>query len=151
MNNEPAVRLYDFPKVGRDALAYCTRCRMELAHVIVSMVGLTPSKVVCKTCKSQHNFRRQSILTSPGSGRKKAVKPKKTTIRVAELWQKKVSESKAESPIPYQISATFVNGSLILHSKFGVGIVEQVKRHGKISVLFREGEKVLIHERKPAA
>ena len=140
--------LYDPPKVGGDCLAWCTKCKMELAHVIVSMVSARPAKVICKTCKSQHNFKR-----GPGSspsftaGRAKAArKPaERTYVRVADMWEKKMAENKEADVKAYTVQASFVKGDVISHPKFGMGLVEDVKSNGKMTVLFREDEKTLIH------
>jgi hypothetical protein len=44
----------------------------------------------------------------------------------------------------YATSATFKNGSLIAHPKFGKGIVLEVDGH-KIHILFEEGMRRLLH------
>lgn len=144
--------LYGTPKVGGDCLSYCTRCKMELAHVIVSMVDSQPAKVICKTCKSEHKNRKQ-----PGAGGKKSVsarlsKPATATqvVRAAEYWEKKMREAKKVGR-PYAVTDTFQAGDVVEHSKFGAGIVEMVLSPGKVTVFFRDGEKTLVHGmQKPA-
>jgi hypothetical protein len=151
MASEIAKRaLYGTPKVGGDTLSFCTKCKLELAHVIVSMVDGRPVKVLCKTCRSQHNHRKNpgEMPVRSGGGASAARTPRTrvpiSSIRVAELWQKKLAESKAV-PYPYQAQTKYKVGDLIEHTKFGMGIVEEVRGLGKMAVLFREGEKVLIH------
>jgi hypothetical protein len=134
--------LYGPPKVGGDTLAFCTRCKMELAHVIVSMVDRRPAKVLCKTCKTQHIFRHSSPTKSTSSSRSRP--SPKLVISAAELWQKKIQNTQVEVK-PYRIQDKYSLGNLIQHGKFGVGVVEEIKRNGKILVLFREGEKTLVH------
>ena len=48
--------------------------------------------------------------------------------------------------LSYRVTEKFNQGDLVQHPKFGVGIVEEVRRGGKILVLFRLGEKVMVHE-----
>jgi len=140
----PADNLYGEPKVGRDILAYCSRCKMELAHVIVSMLNRRAAKVLCKTCKTQHNFKRGSDTAYSAPAAPRRAMPR-TSVRASELWEKKISE-KVSAPIrAYKVQDQFNVGEVIQHAKFGVGLVEEVKRNGKIVVLFREGEKVMIH------
>lgn len=134
------MELYGPPKVGADCLSYCGKCKMELAHVIVSMVGSKPAKVTCKTCKSQHNYKGQPIARA-SSPRKKV---ERVTVRAADYWEKKIAETKAPTK-PYAVKDTFKAGDVIQHTLFGVGIVEEVKLNGKIVVLFRTGDKVLVH------
>ena len=59
--------------------------------------------------------------------------------------------SKKQAPLkPYKTQELFHLGDVISHSKFGVGIVEEVKNNGKIVVLFRDEERTLIHGLNPA-
>lgn len=144
-------KLYDPPRVGGDILSYCARCDIELAHVVVSMVDRRPAKVICKTCRSEHKHRLSSSTRKPVSTAKSAytqahgVRASKSQITVAELWEKRISEHKTASPLPYTFQTTYCVGDLIKHPNFGVGHVEEVKRNGKITVLFRNEEKVLVH------
>lgn len=46
------------PKTGGEIDAYCTKCRLDLAHRIIAMVGDAVKKVECKTCGSHHLYRR---------------------------------------------------------------------------------------------
>jgi hypothetical protein len=122
---------------------------MELAHVIVSMIDTRPAKVLCKTCRTQHNYRRTAESTPRSSSSSRSLMPKPARkpagIRVAEIWEKKLSEKHEGEAKPYSVQNNFLLGDLLQHPKFGMGIVEEVKRNGKITVLFRDGERVLIH------
>jgi len=139
--------LYGDPKVGGDTLSYCSKCKMELAHVIVSMVGSRPAKVICKTCKGQHNFKSVGAIV-PRASRPKG--PRKTpaeraVVKVAEVWEKKMGENKSSPMIPYTVKSVFKQGDVIQHPSFGVGFVEEVRKGGKIAVMFKEAERVLVH------
>lgn len=138
--------LYGTPKVGADILSYCTRCRMELAHVVVSMLDGNASKVHCKTCQSVHKHRgAPGTTTARKKGTRKAAKPRKS-IRAADLWEQRMASAKSDT-VPYQVNGQFTQGDLINHVHFGIGIVEEVRDNSKILVLFRQGEKILIHGR----
>ncbi len=140
--------LYGPVKVGGDILSNCTKCKMELAHVVVAMVDGRAARVMCKTCKSTHNHRKggssepRTVASRTAAG--KAARVPVSVMRVAELWQKKVNESKASVPKTYQVSAVFIAGDAVEHPKFGLGIVEEIKG-GKMVVLFRDAERVLVH------
>lgn len=139
--------LYGPPKVGGDALAYCTKCKMDLAHVIVAMLGDQPARVQCKTCKGTHNFKRKAAEKSGLARVRAALKPaapSKTEVRASEYWEKRLAENPGE-PVPYNVKETFLKGAAISHATFGLGIVEEVRQSGKISVTFRVGEKILVH------
>jgi hypothetical protein len=123
---------------------------MELAHVIVSMMDSRPVKVLCKTCKTQHNYRRAGEAptrrASASSGT--AAKPKRVSAaspaRATELWESKMSKQALSAIRPYQPVVVFAKNDVMQHSKFGVGFVEEMKGN-KIVVLFQDGEKTLVH------
>ena len=54
-------------KVGGEVDAFCTRCKMDLAHTILAMVGTKPVRVRCNTCGGDHAFR-----GPPGASERKA-------------------------------------------------------------------------------
>lgn len=134
---------YERPKVGGDILSYCGRCKVELLHTVVAMMDGQPVKVQCKSCASNHKLRRTSGVKS---ATKRTSKPRtpKTVVRVAELWEQKVSAA-TKDPVPYSVKSTFAKEDLIQHPKFGIGIVEQVVSTKKINVFFRDAERVLVH------
>ena len=44
-------------KVGHDILSYCTRCKMNLTHTIVTIDKKNkPARVLCNTCKSERQY-----------------------------------------------------------------------------------------------
>lgn len=43
--------------VGKDLLGYCSRCKMNLMHTIISVTGRIPSRARCNTCKTERTFR----------------------------------------------------------------------------------------------
>ena len=82
-----------------------------------------------------------SILRPPAP-RKKALN---SAAKVAELWEKKISDLKGQTAKSYAIGESFSKGDLIEHSKFGLGVVEEVRVGKKIQVLFRDDFKTLVH------
>lgn len=44
-------------RVGHDILSYCTRCKMNLTHTIVTLDKQSkPARVLCNTCKSERQY-----------------------------------------------------------------------------------------------
>lgn len=144
MNEIAKKALYGPPKVGGDTLSFCTRCKMELAHVIVSMVDGHPAKVICKTCKSEHKARKPPKTASPRA-KSSLARPTSAsqTVRAVEYWEKKLREAK-RVPRPYAVSETFTAGDVIEHVRFGSGVVEEIRGNGKMVVFFKDGEKTLV-------
>jgi len=67
------------------------------------------------------------------------------TVRAADYWDEKMATKKNMPAVPYSPKATFSLGQVIQHPNFGLGFVEEVKLASKIVVMFRQGEKILIH------
>jgi hypothetical protein len=123
---------------------------MELAHVIVAMMGSQPARVQCKTCRGEHNFKRKAAEKSGLAKVRASMKPaaaSKSELRASEFWEKRLSETTG-TPTPYSVKSLFEKGTAIQHPTFGLGVVEEVKREGKIVVTFRVGEKTLVHGMK---
>lgn len=146
------MKLYDAARVGGDILSYCGKCKMDLAHVVIAMVDTKPVRVMCKTCRSEHRHKIPTGVTAGTSARAgaksktpRASAASRTTVRAAEYWEQKLAEKKSESMIPYDVKHTFTAGQVMDHPQFGPGIIQEVKRNGKIVVLFKDGDKILVH------
>src|SRR5262245_2145312 len=63
--------------VGKEILAYCTSCKMDLAHLVVAMKGDQAAKVECKTCKKTHAFKAPKGITEPAKKPAKKSRAKK--------------------------------------------------------------------------
>src|SRR2546430_15525379 len=61
-------------RVGGDIDAWCTRCKMNLGHTILAMVGTRPARVRCNTCQGEHNFRGAPEAPRKGSWQPRAVR-----------------------------------------------------------------------------
>lgn len=130
---------------GKEVLSYCGKCKLTLAHIIVSMKDEnTLGKVTCKTCGSTHNYK------DPATKTKKVRASKSTTGRtraksvpVNELWTEAIGKASGKAK-NYTIRETFEVNDLIDHKKFGPGIVQAIV-DGKIEVLFQHEIKTLVH------
>jgi hypothetical protein len=125
-------------KVGGDIDAFCTRCKMELGHTILAMVGARPVRVRCNTCQGDHNYRGTSAPTprkaSTGTREKPAV-----TSWEALLAQKDLSRARK-----YSVREKFEADEVLSHPVFGIGLVQEV-RGDKIQVAFKADVKTLVH------
>ncbi len=78
-----------------------------------------------------------------GAGKLKP-KPKSKKTDPAD----EIVEGDLSRPVrPYSIRESFESGDRIAHSKLGEGVVQAIVGKGKISVLFGEEKKLLVHER----
>jgi len=129
---------------GQEVLSYCGKCKLALAHVVISMNKKgNIDKCECKTCGATHKYR------DPEKAAKKRTPraPKKTSASPAEKWNKAVSDTKRIA-LPYEMSGEYSEGNIIDHSTFGKGVVEENIPPNKIKVIFEEGAKILIHKFK---
>ena len=65
----------------------------------------------------------------------------------AKAWQEATAGKDLGNPIAYHPKTTFELGQVIIHGKFGVGVVMGEKEGGKIIVVFENDTKVLVHGR----
>lgn len=149
---------------GSEIDAWCTRCRMDLGHRIVAMVGGAPKRVVCLTCNGEHAYHAPRTATSTAGGvvrrRGDSVAPaakrsQPAGVRAAarakaeqdryDGWATRTLGKTVDAFTRYSMDAKLELGQLVLHPKFGEGYVEGVREDGKVSVMFRDGPRTLAH------
>jgi hypothetical protein len=129
--------------VGSDVEAYCTKCRMVLAHAVVAMEGAKPRRVRCNTCNGEHNFRAAKPVAKAAS--KKSDKPAKaTTKRTRQSWDEVMQEASAKPHKRYSMSGSFGEGDWIEHATFGLGCVQSFVAPNKITVRFADTTRMLV-------
>ena len=132
--------------VGKEALSYCTSCKMDLNHVIVAMKGERIAKVQCLTCKKEHVYRAPKGATEPKAKRKTKKETAEAAGNPIELeWEKLMSQHKDAPMKNYSMKTQFSLGDKIAHPNFGDGIVGKLIYPNKLEVIFRNDLKVLIH------
>lgn len=136
--------------VGKEILSQCNKCKLILAHIIVTMKANNPDKVMCKTCKGTHAYKDPGAPKTKTSVDKivKRAKSggKKVTESVGELWNKAMSKS-TNKPQDYSMKASFQLGDVIAHPTFGNGVVEKLIDNNKIEILFQDDYRTLMHKK----
>jgi hypothetical protein len=116
-------------QTGDDVNTQCGRCKCEREHVIIALKpDGSIERVQCRTCESNHLYR----AARPATARTRTAKDK--SALPAETGPAK----------EYSMQARFSLGDRLIHSKFGTGIVTEL-RPGKIEVKFGREIRVLIH------
>lgn len=146
-------------KVGGEVDAFCTRCKLTLAHTILAMVGTKIARVRCNTCGGDHAYRSapgvtdrpsssasSSSSSSRGSSARasspRADKPEKVVISFEEqLAGKDIANAPKYSP-----KDTYQLDQVIQHPTFGLGLVTVV-RGDKVDIAFKSETKTLVHGR----
>jgi hypothetical protein len=138
-----------YRSIGTNIDAWCTRCRLMLAHTIEAALGQEIKRVHCNTCLSKHQYR----ANPPGEKTPKQIRPKiaehKKMVSKSKPYdlERLLQERDVKTALPYNIKTEFTAGDIIAHIKFGLGIVTEVKEQQKIEVLFPMGAKILVHKR----
>jgi len=132
-------------RVGGEVDATCTRCRMELAHTILAMVGQKVARVRCNTCGSDHVYRgtQSSSRTAAGRPRVAATEKAPKSIVGFEAQLAALDVSKAQDYHPDQ---SYAVDQVLRHPTFGLGIVRAV-RQDKMDVAFKAAERTLVQGR----
>ncbi|MGA2449857.1 MAG: hypothetical protein ABTD50_14350 [Polyangiaceae bacterium] len=141
-------------RVAGEVDGWCTRCRLVLNHRIVSMDGGKPHQVECLTCRSQHRWRarapgdkvaptERAERRSSGAGPTSHAPRVASATRLEQQWQKSVLGHAMTDFKAYSVGASFNEGDLIRHKKFGDGVVIRVIDAAKVEVLFRDETRTL--------
>jgi len=149
---------------GDDVEAWCTRCRMNLNHRVIALVGKEIQRVHCLTCGGDHKYhppkhaqtaervQPERTRVSNADATEKTRKPKdKAPSRPASEWNTVMKEMPPEtSPRPYRTSESYGASEFIEHPVFGTGRVLEIVGSQRIQVIFREGRKILVCNVKPS-
>jgi len=145
-------------RVAGEVDSWCTRCRLLLNHRIVSMKDGKPFQVECLTCRSTHRFRaggpgdrpaappasaRGARPAAPASRSPKSSARAQAAIRHEQIWEKATLGRAVLDFKPYEVGASFQEGELVRHKKFGDGVVTRVIDSHKVEVLFRDEARTL--------
>ncbi|MCC6557157.1 MAG: hypothetical protein IT372_29745 [Polyangiaceae bacterium] len=158
------------PRTGGEIDSWCTKCRLDLTHRIIAMVGDVVKRVECKTCGSHHNYRApkserdrkaaarpaSSFAASRSSdGRASSGSPRPASERLTAAqraerdqiaaWEHAIAGRPSTAFKPYRITLVLGEGELVHHSKFGDGVVAKVIDNGKVEILFKDGPRTMAH------
>jgi hypothetical protein len=144
-------------RVGGEVDAFCTRCKMTLAHTILAMVGTSIARVQCNTCSGQHAFRSppgtssSRARSSSSSGASAATKAasRESLVKTVSSFEEQLRGKDLSRAKKYSPRETFAVDEVMDHPTFGLGIVRAV-RHDKVEVAFKSQERTLIHGRSEA-
>ena len=147
------------PKTGGEIDSFCTKCKLDLTHRIIAMVGDAVKKVECKTCGSHHLYRRPKTEQPPPGVR--ATKPRsekassgraggerltaaqKLEREHTQSWERAIAGQPSSAVTAYRVTLSFGQGELVRHSKFGDGVVARVIDRQKIEILFQDGPRTM--------
>lgn len=137
------------PGLGRDVDAYCSSCKMVLAHTVTAKVGDTIKRVLCNTCKKEHAFHGDGSTTkrSATGGRTSKGSARPKTRALTTHFDTLLAGRSVEDAVRYTPKVQLTVSDLVQHPRFGLGVVSEIKAGGKAEVVFPEQVKVLIFGR----
>ncbi len=134
----------DRTPVAKDIITVCSRCKLELNHIVVrhNAEGIV-DRVKCHTCGFEHKYKPVKKKAAPAKKRKTAVRKKSPEKEYASLMEKNID---ADS-VPYSMKGSFNEGDVIEHKTFGKGFVTAISFE-RVEVLFEDGIKMLAADKK---
>ena len=78
-------------KVGGEVDAFCTRCKMTLAHTILAMVGTKIARVKCNTCGGDHAYRGEPGKSTAAPRKSRASSGEGSVPKTIVSWQERIA------------------------------------------------------------
>ena len=134
----------DRTPVAKDIITVCSRCNLELNHIVVrhNAKGIV-DRVKCHTCGFEHKYKPVKKQTEAKPKRKSPVRRKSAEKEYEALMEKYADQV----PVPYTMQSSYSEGSFIDHKTFGKGFVTGLSFE-RIEVLFQDGVKTLAAGKK---
>lgn len=128
---------------GDDILCMCLKCQMVLNHLVSAAFEGKPINIICKTCKTSHKYSKKKDPNMGKINLAKKVPKKINKIKDKDIDFAMIKGDKKK----YNLKSMFSKGDVILHPKFGIGLVKH-DTSSNIEVFFKCGTKILMHNVK---
>ncbi len=141
--------------VGKNIDAFCSRCQLTLAHIVLYEVGGVVQGVKCKTCRAEHRYHGPKPVKKrdvPAERRPGVAFKAQRPVRPADNRQWEQRNAAAAPDVvtwEYKLTERYEKGDVVSHPQFGRGFVEKITPDS-MEVLFREGRKQMAMNRRPA-
>jgi hypothetical protein len=140
--------------IGDNIDAYCLKCKLMLAHVIMFKVEGDISKVKCNTCGAQHKYRakmpapKKSAVSRPPTLKegiaKRAAAAKVDANNAPMQWDLRNRSMDSAAPVKdYSIHNQYRARDVVKHHVFGLGFVERIVSDKSMDVLFSDAVKLM--------
>jgi hypothetical protein len=133
-------------EVGSDVEAYCPKCKADTTHVVISKYEDEIRRVQCNPCGDVHSFRKprgetEEDVPEPVAARKRALLKKPN-------WEEFFAKHSEKHARPYEFREQYRENLILVHPKFGTGFVSEVVSESKVELTFKDGRRILVHNRK---
>jgi len=134
----------DRTPVAENVVTLCTKCEMELNHVVVAHnENGTVERVKCLTCGTEHKYRSDKKKAARKTTKKNPVVQK---VDFTKMFEELAEKFRDKQPLPYNMSGTFQKDDVIDHQTFGMGIVTNAS-FDRMEVAFSDGPRFLVCNR----
>ena len=133
-------------RVGGEVDAPCSRCKLDLAHTILAMVGPRIVRVRCNTCGGDHVYRQPQGRATPAAGRTRTPVAERSVLG----FEEQLAKLDVAAARDYRTADTYAVDQVVRHPTFGLGIVRSV-RPDKMEVAFKAALRTLVHGRDASA
>lgn len=141
----------DSGELGSEIEAYCPspRCKANTTHTIVSMYEEEIRRVKCVVCDDTHSYQkpREDGAEDADLVPKKRALPKPSWTDAMT----KSTDADLNGCRTYSVRDTYEEGDFVLHPLFEVGVITESLPDNKLEVIFRDGFRVLVHNRTDLA
>jgi hypothetical protein len=133
-------------EVGSDVEAYCPKCKADTTHVVISKYEDEIRRVQCNPCGDVHSYRKprgevEDDVPEPIAAKKRAMMKKLT-------WEEFFNKHPDREGKPYEFRENYSENIVVTHPKFGRGFVSEIMSDSKVEITFRDGRRVLVHNRR---
>jgi hypothetical protein len=148
------------PPVARNINVFCKKCGTDRYFKVITHTTSTTAKLKCEVCNCLRNYsldEEKKVNVTDDSTAKPKAKKKSTKSSVAKVsakatkaesqWNLMKEQYKGPQAVTYAISHKFNDRQSLEHPTFGLGFVTKAHAY-KIEVVFSEGVKELLHDRK---
>lgn len=137
----------DVFEVGAEIEAYCSRCKTDTPHTVLTKYEDEIRSVQCSTCSSTHAYRpprgesEEDSIPEPISVRRRQGLQKLS-------WEEAMAQLNMANAKLYTPAESFSEGEVLEHPVFGYGYVSDLVSDTKLEAHFRDGQRILVYNRK---
>ncbi len=141
MTDTDKIHIDNTPVAG-GLVTRCTKCKLELKHVVIShnKEGVV-AKVKCNTCGGEHKYYPEKKRLAAKKKKEEAAKAAKKK-RELEKYVRLVEQNQNKKAKVYAMSANYSDNDVLDHKTFGKGIITKVN-YQKMDVMFESGPRIL--------
>jgi len=131
--------------VGSDVLSFCTFCKKDRIHTVIEVTPSgAPERVRCNICGQEHSYKKPR---SEAKVAKEKKLQKKKTEKAKTLWEEITKNRDLSEARDYSMYESYMVGEIINHKVFGIGIITKLINKTKMEVIFKDGIKLLVHNK----